>query len=109
MHDNIEQNQESWEETAGHFASSNLQPLSAVGEMMQDQAHHIDAVHSVSGKLKGGSARARKVMRTMATAGETSAVAAGVLGTITAQPELLAYSALAVPVSEALRYESSRV
>jgi hypothetical protein len=53
---------------------------------MQDHAHHIDAVHSVTGKLKGGSTKdtVRKSMRTAATVGEVSAVASGVLGTATA-------------------------
>jgi hypothetical protein len=79
--------------------------------MMQDHAHHIDAVHSVSGKLSGGSTKdtVRKYMRTAATAGEVSAGIAGIAGTVTAQPELLAYAALAVPISEGLRYESSRL
>lgn len=77
---------------------------------MQDHAHHISDIHSVSGKLmkKGGAMKdtVRKSMRTAATVGEISAGVAGVAGTATAQPELLAYAALAVPVSEAIRYES---
>jgi hypothetical protein len=48
-------------------------------------------------------------MRTAATVGEASAIVAGVAGTLMGQPELLAYSALAVPISEGLRYESSRL
>jgi hypothetical protein len=80
---------------------------------MQDHAHHIEAIHSVTGKLKlkGGSTKdtVRKYMRTAATAGEVSAGVAGIAGTVTAQPELLAYAALAVPISEGLRYESSRL
>jgi cytochrome c551/c552 len=78
---------------------------------MQDHAHHISHIHSVSGKLMGGSTKdiARKYMRTAATAGEVSAGVAGIAGTVTAQPELLAYAALAVPISEGLRYESSRL
>ncbi len=116
-------------ETAGLFASSDIKPISAVGEMMGSMEHHIDGVHSLTGKVSdyaskahsavesveqaaGGSLRgavktvanvSRKALRTGATIAESTALPAMALGAATANPAILAYGEYAPIVSTAAR------
>ena len=54
----IDNNRDSFRESAGVLASSGVKPFTAVGEYLQDHEHHIDGVHSLTGQISDYSSKA---------------------------------------------------
>ena len=129
VRDSIETNHHSFKETVGLFASSDIHPESAVGEVLGQIDHHVEKVHSLTGKIgeyaekahetienveevvgggfkenvKTGAIVARKGLRTAAKIAETTALPAELLGLATGNAALVEYGELAPLVGEGAR------